>query len=218
VTETGFGGSVRRFQLAGAEVSELPDASNTVLLADSREPLEASPGSFGPSALVDPHGALTLVYAIRLEPSTNACPVSGQACVKLRSATELAGSDGTSFAGDPGNRLVVPFDPGDSVGAPSVFAGRKGYVVLVSGPGGCVRAATAADVHGKYSALGGCLAQGVVSPSGYWNARLGEYWLYGESGGRLVRAVTTKLTSALRFRALPAPAAARQPRFAPNAS
>jgi hypothetical protein len=137
--------------------------------------------------------------------------------VKVRTATEVPGSDGTHFTGDPGNRLVVSFPPADQVGPPSVFKDPRGYMVLVAGPGGCVRAASADDLHGRYSGLGGCLAEGVSSPSGLWNGRLNEYWLYGESGGQVVRAATAKLSPGrVRFRPLTALAGARNPRFVPN--
>jgi hypothetical protein len=215
LTAAGIAGDLRRFKISGAELGELPDASNTVLLADPKDAAVASPGSFGGSVVIDGSGALALVYGIRLEPGTNSCPTAGSACLKVRSATEVAGSDGTVFQGDPGNRLVVSFAADDTVGAPSVFAGPKGAVLLLAGPGGCVRAATAKDVHSAFSALGPCLAQGVDSPSGFWNARLNEFWLYGESGGHVVRAVATKLAGTLRFRPLAVTASA--PSFAPNA-
>lgn len=180
---------VRRFTVSKTAVTEL--AAATVQL-DSGEALS------GEDAIVDPSGALVLVYTA---PSTDG---SGLA---VRTATEVAGSDGAAFTADAGDRTVLSPD----AGAPSVLFGRSGWVVLFS-DGTCLRALAAGNVHGGYRDTG-CLTTPapVTSPSGYWNARLHEYWLYGASGGGLRRAVAPKVNAPIavkRFRPLAAPTTA----------
>ncbi len=156
---------------------------------------------------IDDAGALVLLYALRFEPQTNSCPVLGQACVKLRTATEVAGSDGTSFTGDPGNRIVLSPAPGDAIGPPALLGADKGWAALLQGPGACLHVLTATDPHGSYRNAGCATAQGPASPSGLWDPRLREYRLYGVAGGRVVRAVSGKLArlDPARFRPLALP-------------
>ena len=203
----GLGGMLRRFTVgAGGRLIELAPGSYQVQLASPEDAQHAAPGSFVPSFAVDDAGALILLYALRLEPDTNACPVAGDACVKLRTATEAAGSDGTSFVGDPGNRIVLAFNPADAIGPPALLRADKGWAALLQGPAGCLHALTAPDPHKAYR-NGGCIsAEGPASPSGLWDARLREYRLYGVAGGRVVRAVTTRLARVppTRFRPLTA--------------
>jgi hypothetical protein len=168
--------------------------------------------------VVDDDGALVLLYALRYEPGTNACPVAGRACVKLRTATEVAGSGGTAFAGDPGNRIVLSLDPSDSIGPPALLRAHKGWAVLLQGPAGCLRALTAPSPHGSFRNTG-CIADGgPSSPSGLWDSRLHEYRLYGVAAGRVVRAVTARLRrlAPARFRPLALPARPSTARVAAN--
>ncbi len=201
----GLNGSVRRFAIgSGGRLTERAPSSFDVQLASPEEAQRATAGSFVASVALDDAGALVLLYALRLEPGTNACPVAGQSCVKLRTATEVAGSDGLSFAGDPGNRVVLSFAPTDSIGPPALLRAEKGWAVLLQGPGGCLHALTATDPHGPYRNAGCAGAQGPASPSGLWDARLREYRLYGVSGGKVVRAVAGQLARVppMRFRPL----------------
>jgi hypothetical protein len=203
----GLEGGVRRFAIgAGGRLAEQAPASYRVELASPEDAQRASPGSFAPSVAVDDAGALGGLYALRLEPGAHACPVAGQACVKLRTATEVAGSDGTAFAGDPGNRAVLSFAPADSLGPPALLRADRGWAALLQGPAGCLHVVTAADPHAAYRNAGCAAAQGPASPSGLWDARLREYRLYGVAGGRVVRAVSTRLAriAPTRFRPLAA--------------
>src|SRR5712691_11824988 len=200
----GLGGTLRRFTVgASGRLTEQAPASYQVQLASPEDAQRAAAGSFVPSFAVDDAGALVLLYSLRLEPETNACPVSGQACVKLRTATEAAGSDGGGFTGDPGNRIVL-FDAADTIGPPVLLRADKGWAALLQGPGGCLHALTAPDPHRAYR-NGGCIsAAGPAGPSGLWDARLREYRLYRVAGGRVVRAVTARLArlAPARFRPL----------------
>jgi len=210
-----LGGTLRRFTVAGGRLTEQAPASYQVQLASPEDAQRATAGSFVPSYAVDDAGTLTLLYGLRFEPGTNACPLVGQSCAKLRTATEVAGSDGTAFAGDPGNRIVLGFDPTDGIGPPALLRADRGWTVLLQGPAGCLHVLTAPDPHKAYR-NGGCIAaQGPAGPSGLWDARLREYRLFGVTGGRVVRAVSAKLTrvAPARFRPLTAlggrPAAVR---------
>jgi hypothetical protein len=220
LTATGLEGAARRFTArADGRLAEGPPAAYSVQLASPEDAGRATPGGLAPSLGVDDAGSLVLLYALRYEPGTNACPVAGQACVKLRTATEVSGSDGTAFTGDPGNRIVLSLDPADSVGPPSLLRADKGWAVLVQGPGGCLRALTATDPHGAYRNAGCISDGGPASPSGLWDARLREYRLYGVAGGRVVRAVTARLRrlAPARFRPLSLPGRPSAARVVANA-
>jgi hypothetical protein len=216
----GLVGSIRRFAIGSSgQLAEQAAGSYEIGLASTADAARASAGSFAPAVAVDDAGSIVLLYAIRFEPGTNACPIAGQACVKLRTATEVAGSGGTSFTGDPGNRLVLSFPATDAVGAPSLLRSEKGWSVLAEGPSGCLRVLTATDPHGSYRNAGCVSDSSPATPSGIWDARLREYRLYGVAGGKVVRAVTGRLNrlAASRFRAIALPASPTAVRIAPNA-
>ena len=216
----GLGGTLRRFTArADGRLAEGSPAAYTVQLASLEDAGRSTPGGLAPSLAVDDARSLVLLYALRYEPGTNACPVPGQACIKLRSATEAAGSDGTTFAGDPGNRIVVGFDPADSIGPPALLRADKGWAVVMQGPSECLHVLTATDPHGAYRNAG-CIADGgPAGPSGLWDPRLREYRLYGVAGGRVVRAVTARLRplAPARFRPLSLPGRPSAARVVANA-
>src|SRR5581483_10809449 len=143
----GLSGTVRRFAFAGGRLVAKGTSAYNVQLSSADDALRSTPGTYAPSAAVDENGAIVLLYALRYEPSTNACPVAGQACVKLRTATEVAGSDGTAFTGDPGNRVVIPFPPSDSLDPPALLKGESGWAALLRGPGGCLHLAAARELR-----------------------------------------------------------------------
>jgi hypothetical protein len=216
----GLGGALRRFAArADGRLAEGSPAVYGVQLASPEDAGRATPSALAPSLAVDDAGSLLLLYALRYEPGTNACPLTGQACVKLRTATEVAGSDGTAFMGDPGNRIVVSFDPADSIGPPSLLRADKSWAVLMQGPSGCLHALTATDPHGAYRNAG-CISEGGPAvPSGLWDARLRVYRLYGVAGGRVVRAATARLRrlAPARFRPLSLPGRPSAARIVANA-
>lgn len=214
IVPEGLAGAVRRFRIAGTSMSELPAGEFTVRLATPLD-LQRATAPSG-SIAVDEAGRLTVLYTLRFEPETNACPVPGQACVKIRTATETAGTDGALFSGDTGNRAVVSFPPDQDVRDPTAFATARGYLISISGPGPCLRLLTAADLHKSYRSAprlpGGCIAdEGLLaSPSGAYRPFLKEHWLYAVSEGRVVRASTRTLAKQLparRFRPLRLPGA-----------
>jgi hypothetical protein len=207
VDTDGLVGTVRRFTVGTGRLTELGTGSYRIELASPEDAQRASAGSLAPAAVVDDDRAIVLLYAVRLEPGTNACPVAGQACVKLRTATEVAGSGGLSFKGDPGNRIVLSFTQTDTVGPPFLLRADKGWAVLAQGPAGCLHVLTATDPHGSYRNAGCSSDAGPATPSGVWDTRLREYRLYGVTGGKVVRATAGRLVrlAAARFRPLALP-------------
>ncbi len=123
----------------------------------------------------------------------------------------MTGSDGGQFSGDLGNRRSISFPPDETAADPSVFATDKGFVVLLAGPGRCLKAFAATDLHGAYKAAPGlpssCLTDPaddtIATPSGAYRPALRENWIYLVRDGTILRAITPKLTArvaATRFR------------------
>jgi hypothetical protein len=212
VSSTGLTATVRRFGVSATGLTETTDSEVTVTLANPAE-VQAASGISG-SVAADANGALVIVYALRFEPGATGCPATQpNACLRIRTATEVAGSDGGEFAGDAGNRRSISFNPAELAGGPGVFASDKGYVILLAGPGRCLKAFTAADLHGAYRAGAGlpasCLTDpadlSIVTPSGAYRPVLKESWVYLVRDGTIVRAIASKLTKRLpgtRFRAV----------------
>jgi hypothetical protein len=185
------GPALRRFAVSGPGLTELPRA--TVQL-DSGEALA------GENAFLDTGGTLVLVYAV---------PATDGSSVTIKTAMEVPGSDGQSFAADPGQRVTL----GAGAAAPALAPSRGGWVGLVA-QGTCLQLLTAANAHGAYRPAaglpGGCISGStpLASPSAAFRPLLGEYWLYAVAGGQVVRAVTRGLgrqLAARRFRPLRLP-------------
>jgi hypothetical protein len=209
----GLSGTVHRFSVgAGRSLTEKPSAGYTVQLTSPEDAARATAGSFAPSFAVDENGAIVLLYGLRFEPATNACPAPGRSCVKLRTATEVSGSDGTAFAGDPGNRVVISVAPAETLGPPALFRTETGWAALLRGPAGCLHLVTGRDLRGKYSDR--CVAdQAPATPSALWGPVVREYRLYGVVGGRVVRMVSRRLGAVVTRRFRPLDVAGR-PSFA----
>lgn len=213
VVPEGLAGELRRLRIGDASLMELPRRQFLAQIATPQDLQRAS--AVSGSIARDASGILTMLYALRFEPETNACPVAGEACVKVRTATEEPGSDGALFTGDPRNRAVIGFAPGDDVRDPAAFATTRGHLVVLSGPRACLRLLTAGDLHGPYRAVrglpGGCIGDEmqVAAPSGAYRPLLEEHWLYAVVGGSVVRATTRTLAKQLparRFRPVGLPA------------
>jgi hypothetical protein len=213
LSDSGLSGTVHRFGVgAGGRLTEKTAAPYTVQLGSPEDAARATAGSFQPGFAVDENGALVLLYGLRFEPATNACPSSGASCIKLRTATETSGSDGTSFTGDPGNRVVISVPPAQTLGPPALFRTATGWAALLRGPGGCLHLVTGRDLRGKYT--DGCVANlSPGSPSALWSPVVREYRLYGVSNGRVVRMISRRLGAVVTKRFRPLDVAGR-PSFA----
>ena len=209
----GLSGTVHRFAIgAGGSLTEKAAVPYTVQLGSPEDVARATAGSFAPSFAVDENGALVLLYGLRFEPATNACPASGKSCVKVRTATEVTGSDGTAFTGDPGNRVVISVAPAATLGPPALFRTATGWAALLRGPAACLHLLTGRDLRGKYTDR--CVAeQAPATPSALWGPVVREYRLYGVVGGRVVRMVSRRLGTVVTRRFRPLDVAGR-PSFA----
>jgi hypothetical protein len=209
----GLSGTVHRFAVgAGGALTEKAAVPYTVQLGSPEDAVRATAGSFAPSFAVDENGALVLLYGLRFEPATNACPASGKSCVKVRTATEVTGSDGTAFTGDPGNRVVISVVPAATLGPPALFRTATGWAALLRGPAACLHLLTGRDLRGKYTDR--CVAeQAPATPSALWGPVVREYRLYGVVGGRVVRMVSRRLGTVVTRRFRPLDVAGR-PSFA----
>jgi len=209
----GLSGTVHRFAVgAGGSLIEKAAVPYTVQLGSPEDAARATAGSFAPSFAVDENGALVVLYGLRFEPATNACPASGVSCVKLRTATEVAGSDGAAFTGDPGNRVVISVPPAATLGPPALFRTATGWAALLRGPAGCLHLVTGRDLRGKYK--DGCVANlSPGSPSALWSPVVREYRLYGVANGRVVRMISRRLGAVVTKRFRPLDVAGR-PSFA----
>ena len=167
--------TVRRFTIGKQALTELPPAA---VQLDSGQP----PASV--DVVLDQAGTLVVVYTEVLETGD----------VAVRTATEQTSSDGTVFVTDPGDRV----DLSGGSGPVSMLRTRSGWVGLLA-DSTCLRVLQAGNLRGTYRDSG-CLTapSPISSPSGYWNARLHEFWLYGAGEDGLRRATASKLTVPLR--------------------
>jgi hypothetical protein len=207
VAPEGILGSIRRFAVTTTGLSELSPVQVVLDTPSDLTEITAVSGSLTRDAA----GALVVVLALRFEPNGTTCKQTLKACLRLRTVTEVAGTDGDSYTTDSRDRAAFTFDTADAVIDPTVFAGDKGIVLFLSGPGSCLRTLVATDVHAQYRGgpglPGGCLAvdPALATPSGAYRKLLAENWVYGVDDGKVLRAVTRKLGSRVgpgRFRPL----------------
>lgn len=189
-------------------------------------PAEARTASAVTGSFVrDADGAPTLVYALAYPPGARGC-APGRACLKIRTATEVAGSGGTRFADDRGTRFTLAYDGSLPAGSPSAVQTRDGSTILFSGPGACLHVLLADDLHGSYrpprGLPGGCLATqpALTTPSALYRPAFRETMVYGTDAGSVSRAITRRVGAKLgpfRFRPLVALGTTLQSaRVAPN--
>lgn len=127
---------------------------------------------------------------------------------KMDSATEVAGSDGTQFVQDSGDRAQVTLTgtaPSITASDPDVFSDPSGFVLLVS-QGANVLAYRSSSLTESFSSIPGLTNDFLVNgnaggvPAGYYDTVSKMYWIYVTSGGStspatIKRAVTTSLTT-----------------------
>ncbi|MBI4545860.1 MAG: Ig domain-containing protein [Gemmatimonadetes bacterium] len=139
-----------------------------------------------PSPILDSTGNIVLFYLVGGAPGTGdpaSCPAGQTSCTKLfRSATEVQGSDGTSFTVDSGNRAQLTIASNESASDPDIFPGPSGFVMYIS-RGPSVQATTASDLRGSYTNVSGLpnglLVQGAGGiPAGYYDSATSRFWTY----------------------------------------
>ncbi|MDE1824470.1 MAG: hypothetical protein KGH74_04195 [Candidatus Micrarchaeota archaeon] len=141
-----------------------------------------------PSPILSQNGSIVLFYLpgiIGQDPAS--CPTGQSSCTKsIMSATEVKGSNGTSFVADSGARVKIPLGaPGSSptVSDPAIFQDPLGYVLYVSS-GQSVLAYSSRQLQGNYTAISGLQDASLVQqgtggvPSGYYSQEGQQYWTY----------------------------------------
>lgn len=175
------------------------EGSNNVTITHADGSVEAF---VDPSPIFDENGNIVLFY-LASNGSAGADPAvcaSGEtSCTKtFRSASEVAGSDGTRFLVDSGNRAEVTITStgsAPSASDPDIFAHPGGYVMYVS-RGTSVQVLTASTLKGSYSNVAG-LSSGLLVdnsggiPAGHYDSATAQYWTYVTSnqrdGSQLIR-------------------------------
>jgi hypothetical protein len=140
-------------------------------------------GFVDPSPTLDNQGRIVLFFLVS-EPGKGdpaGCAPGETTCVKhFRSATEVAGSDGTQFALDAGDRASVTIGANISprtASDPDIFFDGKRYVLYIAyGPS--ISVWTSPDLRGAFAA-GGMLSQDTGSiPAGHFDVSTGKYWTF----------------------------------------
>lgn len=170
-------------------------------------------GFVDPSLFVDESGRLVLFYfatnTVSGDPA--ACPV-GTTCIShFRSATEVAGSDGTAFIADDGDRASVAIAPTltnpDTATDPDIFFDGTQYVLYIS-RGNSIQVYTSLTLRGVYTLSpnlpGGLLTQNIGGiGSGVFDTAANRYWTFVHmpspgSRAKIRRAVHPTLGTALQ--------------------
>lgn len=164
-----------------------------------------------PSMFVDDAGQLVLflMYAPLGSGDPARCASGVTSCTKqFFSATEVAGSNGTQFTLDPGDRATVTIPSTGSQAAasdPDVFFDGTQYVMYIS-HGSSTSVWTSTALRGTYT-RSTTLPSGMLSsnrggvPAGHFDVATSRYWTYvhaGQAGTSVIRrAVHANLTQAL---------------------
>lgn len=148
-----------------------------------------SGGFVDPSLFLDDQNRLVLFFLPGRGPGGGdpaGCPPGVSSCVHhIDSATEVAGSDGTQFTLDSGDRATVTLQtagPIRTASDPDIFFDGTGYVLYIS-HGPSISVWTSPELRGTYSLLT-TLPNGLLSdrtggvPAGYYDAVSMRYWTY----------------------------------------
>jgi len=156
-----------------------------------------------PSITIDTNGNLVLFYLLGQIGSDPAhCPPGESSCTKvIHSATEVAGSDGTRFTVDSGDRADISINGSETASDPAIFKDPNGYTLLIS-RGQSVEAMTSSDMRGTFKDIptlpGGMLIDNLGGvPDGYYDSASGQYWIYitsGTSNSIIRRAMSNNIT------------------------
>lgn len=172
-------GQVRRFRI---DTNTWEDPVS-ITLADPQ-----FTGFVDPSLFVDESGRLVLFYFATNTASGDpaACP-AGTTCIShFRSATEIAGSDGTAFVADDGDRVSVAISPTltnlDTATDPDIFFDGTRYVLYIS-RGNSIQVYTSQTLRGAYTLSpnlpGGFLTQNIGGiGSGVFDTAANHYWTF----------------------------------------
>lgn len=146
--------------------------------------IDGAPGGFvDPSPTQGSNGRIVLFFLPGVMGQDPAgCAPSEQTCTKvIRSATEAAGSDGSRFTLDPGDRASITLNRngGPLTGSdPDIFSDGSQYVLYVS-EGSSTIAYTSSTLQGAYSLVGDLTGgTGGIASGGYVD---GRYWTFAHT-------------------------------------
>lgn len=192
-------GTVARYHLDTGKI-DLPQPV-TITTSNNSDELFVDP-----SITVDANGNLVLFYLLGQMGSDPAhCPPGELSCTKvIHSATEVAGSDGTRFIVDPGDRADISINGQETASDPAIIKDPSGYMLLIS-RGHSVEAMTSSNLRGTFKDIpalpGGILVSNLGGvPDGYYDSASGQYWIYITSGTNnsvIRRAVSNNINSLL---------------------
>ena len=192
-------GTVARYHLDTGKI-DLPQPV-TITTSNNSDELFVDP-----SIIIDANGNLVLFYLLGQIGSDPArCPPGVFSCMKvIHSATEVAGSDGTRFIVDPGDRADISINGQETASDPAIIKDSNGYTLLIS-RGQSVEAMISSDLRGTFRDIptlpGGILVSNLGGvPDGYYDSTNGQYWIYVTSGMNnsvIRRAVSNDITSPL---------------------
>ena len=183
-------GQVRRYRGATGTWEAAVPVTLTDALADSY---------VDPSLTIDGLGRLVMFYLIGIFGQDPAqCAPAEPSCTKhFHSATEDAGSDGTSFTVNPGDRAAVTIGNPGSASDPDLYSDYGRYVLYIS-RGASVQALTSGALHGVYTNVpalpGGILTTRGGVPAGHFHPQTARYWTFVQSGD-IYRAAHASLDS-----------------------
>ena len=172
-------GQVRRYRGAtGTWESPVP-----VTLSDP-----AANNYVDPSMTVDGQGRLVMFYLLGIlgQDPAQCAPLQTTCTKHFHSATEVAGSDGTAFAVNPGDRVTVTIGNPGSASDPDIYSDHGRFILYVS-RGQSVQAFTSTALHGVYVPIpslpnGGILTTFGGVPAGYFDPLTARYWTYVQNG------------------------------------
>jgi len=114
----------------------------------------------------------------------------------------VAGSDGTQFVVEPGDRVQLTTDDASTATDPDIFYDGSRYVLYIS-RGLNIQVFTSSTLHGSYTPVAQLPNNGYLTSaggvgSGYFDPATGRYWTYvHDSQGNILRAVHASLDTYL---------------------
>ncbi|MEK6981869.1 MAG: hypothetical protein AABX38_02970 [Candidatus Micrarchaeota archaeon] len=170
-------GVLRRYQIDN-------DVWETPLNVQMTNSIGANELFADPSLILDEEKNLVMFYLVgqigsdpaRCQPYDNSC------FKKIRSATEIKGSNGAKFIVDSGDRLEASITEKESASDPDVFSNSGGYTLLLS-KGMSIQLSRSTSLRGSYLESS-ALSKGLLTnnaggiPSGYYDKENNQYWVF----------------------------------------
>jgi hypothetical protein len=151
-----------------------------------------------PSAIVDSAGQIVLFFLNSTGVTGDPAGCQTYPCTKyFNSAVEVAGSDGTQFVMQSGDRYLVTLQNSPQTASdPDIFWDGTKYVLYIS-EGNSVEAATCSALHGTYTQAS-TLPSGILTtmggiPCGIYRSSASQYFTYvhsNVSGNTVIRLAT----------------------------